>query len=76
MLKNFLMKQMIKSQLKDVPEAEKERILDMVEKNPDLFEKIAKESQEAMKSGKDQMSAVMGVMMKYQDQLKGIMKKN
>ncbi len=72
-LKEMLMRKMLKSQMKGVPEAEQEKILKIVMENPDLFQKIGKEVQEEMKKGKDQMAATMEVMGRYQDQLKGIM---
>ncbi|MBA3550972.1 hypothetical protein H0W32_02070 [Patescibacteria group bacterium] len=73
-LKTFLMKKMLKSKMKDVPEAEQEKIFGAIEKNPDLFQKIATETQEAMKGGKDQMAAAMEVMQKYQKELQEAMK--
>jgi len=39
--------------------------------NPELFGKIAKEIQEKIKNGEDQMTASMEVMGKYQNELKG-----
>ncbi len=74
-LKSFLMKKMLKSKMKGVPEAEQDRIIEMVEKNPDLFQKIALEIQSEMKNGKDQMAATMQVMKKYESELRAIQKK-
>tara|TARA_Y100001958_G_C21126831_1_gene469324 strand:+ start:187 stop:408 length:222 start_codon:yes stop_codon:yes gene_type:complete len=73
MLKKFLMKKMLKSQMKGVSEEQQEQIIGMFEKDPELFKKIAEEIQVEMKNGKDQMTASMAVMRKYQDQLKGLM---
>jgi len=70
MLKKMMMKQMLKSQMKGMPEADQKRALEMVEKNPDLFEKIARETKELVDGGLDQMSAAMKVAGKYQDELK------
>jgi len=72
MLKDFLLKKMIKSQMKGVPEAEQEKMMKIVSENPELFQKIAVEVQEKVKGGKDQMSAMMEVMPKYQEELKKI----
>lgn len=72
-LSNFLMRKMLQSKLKGVPQEEQDKIISMVEKNPELFQKIAQEAQEKMKSGKDQMSAMMEVMQKYQSELKSLM---
>lgn len=71
--KNFMMRKLIERQLKDVPPDQKEMIMTLVEKNPELFEKIALEMQAEMKSGKDQMAAAMKVMPKYQTQLQALM---
>lgn len=76
MFKNFLMKQMLKRQMKDVPKEEQEKILKVVTENPALFETIAKEIQIEMKhGGKDQMSASMTVMKRHQAELQKILGK-
>lgn len=70
----MLLRKMLKSQLKDVPQEQQEMLLRGFEKNPELFEKIAKETQAKMKEGKDQMSAAMEVMQKYQKELQEALK--
>jgi predicted phage-related endonuclease len=68
------MKRMLKSQLKGVPEDQQEKLLTMIEKNPELFQKIAKEIQNKMKNeNKEQMAATMEVMKKYQNELRELM---
>ena len=67
------MKKLLQRQLKDVPEAQRAMILAMVEKDPKLFEQIAKEIKGEMKGGKDQTAAAMIVMPRYQKQLQQIM---
>lgn len=74
-LGNFIMKKMIASKLKDVPEEQRNQIIEMVENNPELFQKIALEAQEKIKGGMDQMAAMQQVLMKYQNELKEAMKK-
>ena len=73
MFKNMLMKKMLKSQLKNVPEAEQEKILKVLEENPELFQKIATEAQAKIKGGKDQMSAMMETVQEHQAELKEIL---
>ncbi len=73
MLKNFLMRKMLQSQTKNLPKDQQEMIMTMLEKDPDLFMKIAGEIQAEMKKGKGQMQAAMAVMPKYQAQLKTLM---
>src|SRR3989344_2858470 len=62
-IKTFFMKQMLKRQ--GVPEGQIDMILAMMEKNPELFKKIAEEVKEKTKAGMDQTTASMFVMKKY-----------
>lgn len=72
-IKTFFMKKMLASQLRGVPQAEQDKLISMIEKNPAVFQKIAEEVKEKVKNGKDQMAATMEVAKKYEDQLKGLM---
>ncbi len=74
MIKEFLMRKMLQSQMKGVPQAEQEKIIAMVEKNPVLFKQIAEEIQAEMKNGKEQMAATMAVMQRHQPALQDAMK--
>ena len=67
------MKKMLKSQMKDVPQDQQEKAMEMIQKNPELFQKIGQEVKAEMKTGKDQMTATMAVMQRHQDELKGLM---
>lgn len=70
MFKAFLMKQMMRKQLAQLPERERALLLRAVDKNPDFFLNIAKEVEEKTKSGMDQQMAAMAVMSKHQDELR------
>ena len=73
-LKQFALKKVLQSQMKNVPPEQQEMIMTMIEKEPDLFEKIAKEIQEELKrNGNNQMAAAMKVLPKYQQQILGAM---
>jgi hypothetical protein len=73
-VKNFAMKKLLETQLKNVPADQKEMIMTMVEKDPALFEKIAKELQAEMKTnGNNQMAAAMKVLPKHQAEIMAIM---
>ncbi len=73
-LKQFALKKVLQSQMKNVPQEQQEMLLTMIEKEPDLFEKIAKEIQEELKrNGNNQMAAAMKVLPKYQQQIVGAM---
>lgn len=64
---------MLERQLKNVPEAQRAQIMAMVQKDPKLFEQIAKDIRQETKKGKDQMAAAMVVLPKYQKQLRELM---
>lgn len=72
-MKSFLMRKMLASKMKGVPQAEQDKIFNMLEKNPDLFQKIGLEVQEEMKKGLDQMTATQNIVKKYETDLKGLM---
>lgn len=59
---------MLKS--KGVPEAQIDMFVSMIEKNPELFQKIALEVEEKVKGGMSQTEAGTQVMKKYEDELK------
>lgn len=68
MFQNFLLRKMLRTQ--GVPEAQIDTFVRMIEKNPELFKKIAEEIQEKTKSGMSQTDAGMVVMKKYEEELK------
>jgi head-tail adaptor len=73
-IKTFLLRKMLSSQMKGVPQADQDKVFAMLEKNPDLFQKIGMEVQEEMKrTGADQMTATMKIVKKYEADLKGLL---
>jgi hypothetical protein len=73
MFKEFLMKKLLQSKLKDLPKKEQDRILTLVTKNPKLFEEIAMKIKKKTDAGADQMMATMTVMKEYQGQIQKLM---
>jgi len=74
-LQSFLLKQYAKWKLKGVPEVERERMTDMVSKDPQLFKKIGEEIERRKKGGESEMKASMEVMKKYRAELAALMQK-
>ncbi len=73
-LKQYALKKVLESQMKDAPPEQRQMILEMVEKDPTLFEKIAKEMQEELKrNGNNQMAAAMKVLPKFQQEIMKVM---
>jgi hypothetical protein len=74
-LQSFLFKQYAKWKLKDVPEAQRDMMLGMMQKNPDLFKKIGEEIERRKKGGESEMKASMDVMKKYRTEIALLMQK-
>ncbi len=72
-IKNYATKKLLERQLKDAPADQREMIMAMIEKDPATFEKIAKEMQEEMKKGGNQMAVAMKVLPKYQKEIMAVM---
>jgi hypothetical protein len=72
-IQNFLLGQAMKWKMKDVPEAQREQIMTLVQKDPELFKKIGEEVDRRVKGGEPQMKATMEVMKKYRTELSGLM---
>ena len=68
-----MLKQMLKQKMKGMPEAEQNRMLNMIEKNPDFFKMISEEVKAKMKGGKTEMEATMEVMRKHQSEFQKLM---
>lgn len=56
-----------------MPPQAKQMFLKILDNKPELLMKIAEETQELVKAGKNQMSASQSVMMKYQKELREAM---
>ena len=74
MIKEFLIKKMIKSKMPGVSDEQIDQVITLVQKNPALFQKIAEEAQAKMKIGMGQEQAMMAVMQTHQAELKQLAK--
>jgi hypothetical protein len=75
-IQNFLVRQVAKAKMKNVPEAQREQILSFLEKDPELMKKIGDEiERRTKKGGEPQMKATMEVMKKYRAELAAAMQK-
>ncbi len=73
---NFVMKQMVKRQIKDMPKDQQDMIMNLVDENPELLKTISMEIQDKVKKkGMDQQTAMMQVMMDHKDELQRAMMK-
>ncbi|MBI1974322.1 MAG: hypothetical protein HYS51_00475 [Candidatus Zambryskibacteria bacterium] len=74
-IKDFFLKQVLKHKMKDMPEAEREKLLALMEAHPEFFKKISEEVKKKTKAGMSEMAATMVVMRRYQAELQKLMQK-
>ena len=72
-IKSFFINKYIEHKMKNVPQAQKELLLNLVQKNPDLFKKIGEEIERRKKGGENEMKAATEVMKKYRSDLAELM---
>jgi hypothetical protein len=73
MIGNFILRKLLESKLKDLPAEQREKIMQIVEKKPELIQKIAVETKQKMDQGMPQADAMMEVTKKYSAELKEAM---
>lgn len=73
--KESLLKWYANWKLRDMPEAQREQMTELVSKNPELFKAIGEEIERRKKGGESEMKATMEVMKKYRGQLSALMQK-
>jgi len=69
MLKNFILKKLIQSKMKNLPKEQQDMILALVSEHPELFQKIGDEIKAKTKNGMNEQMAMMQVMRQYQGEL-------
>ena len=74
-IQSFLLGQAMKWKMKDVPADQREQIMALVQKDPELFKKIGEEVEKRTKGGEPQMKATLEVMKKYKNELAVLMQK-
>ena len=74
-VQSFLFNTYAKWKLKDVPEAQRDQMMALVTKDPELFKKIGEEIERRKKGGESEMKASMDVMKKYRNELAALMQK-
>ena len=74
-IQSFLFKQYANWKLKDVPEAQREQMMVLVQKDPELFKRIGEEIERRKKGGESEMKATMEVMKKHREEIAGLMQR-
>ncbi len=74
-LQSFFFKKYADWKLKDVPEAQRDQMLALVQKDPDLFKRIGEEIERRKKGGESEMKAAMEVMKKHREEIAVLMQR-
>jgi len=70
------MQKMVENQLKSLPADKKEKIISLIDNNPDFFKEMAEDIQKELASGKNRMAAAMAVAQKNEQRLKELLEKS
>ena len=73
-IKNFFIRKTLEHKLKDVPAAQREIMMQAMEKNPEFFKKISEEIKRRTKRGESELAATMAVMRENQGEFQRILK--
>ena len=74
LIKNFFLKNAAKFGSRNMPPEQQEMIMKIVDKNPEIFTKIAEETKKLTDAGKPEMYAAFEVMQKYQKEIQEALK--
>ncbi len=74
-IQSFFLKKYADWKLKDVPEAQREQMMTLVRKDPELFKRIGEEIERRKKGGESEMKAAMEVMKKHREAIAALMQR-
>lgn len=72
-IKNFVLKNAAKISTKNLPQDQQQMIMTIVDKDPALFEKIAKETKALIDAGKPEFYAGYEIMQKYNKEIQALL---
>ena len=72
-IKSYITEKLIRSKMKNLPKAQQDMYIKLIEENPELFKKIGDEVKVLTKNGTSEMTATMQVMRKYQAEIQRLM---
>lgn len=75
-VQSFLLGKYANWKMRDVPEAQREQMLSLIQKDPELFKKIGEEIERRKKGGEPEVKAAMEVMKKYRVELSTLLQKH
>jgi hypothetical protein len=73
MFKELLIRKLIQSKLGSLPKEQQDRLIGIVTKHPEFFQKVATEIQAKKDGGMCEMEATMTVIKTYEEELRRLM---
>ena len=73
-IQNFLVRKYAGWKMKNVPAAQREMMLNLLEKDPKLMKQIGEEIERRKKGGESEMKASVEVLKKHRDELAVLMR--
>ena len=74
-VQSFLLGKYANWKMRDAPEAQREQMLSLIQKDPELFKKIGEEIERRKKGGEPEVKAAMEVMKKYRVELSTLLQR-
>jgi ABC-type glutathione transport system ATPase component len=72
-IKSFITEKLIRAKMKDLPKAQQDMFIKLINENPELFKQIGDEVKVLTKGGMSEMAATMQVMRKHQAEIQRLM---
>lgn len=72
-IKDFLIKKLVQSKMKNVPKEQQDMIIALVSENPEFFKKIQSQVETKKKQGQNEQMAMMQVMRENQAEIQKLM---
>jgi hypothetical protein len=72
-VKDFLIKKLVQSKMKNVPKEQQDMIIALVSENPVFFKKLQEKIETKKKQGQNEQMAMMQVMRENQAEIQNIM---
>lgn len=74
-IQSFLVRKYADWKMKGLPPSQREMLVGMMEKDPELMKKIGEEIERRKKGGESETKAAMEVMKKYRNELASLMQR-
>lgn len=72
-IKDFLIKKLVQSKMKNLPKDQQDMIIALISENPDFFKKLQEKIEAKKKQGQNEQMAMLQVMREHQTEIQKLM---